>query len=432
MNTTLIIAVVAVLVVAVVVIVLNKANAVVKGELSKKENEIRELTGKLAERDADLIRKDSEVRTAEALRESERKQYELALQEVKSSHEKSLSELKAGQEKAIEAAKTALALENEKILKAREETLKKEAAETMKNITGGLDKTIKGMTEAFEAQKKTHTEESSAIKTQFNETVKHLKEQTEAIGNQAEDLAKALKGQNKLQGNFGETILENILKEQGFREGTDYESEIWLRDKNGGLIRNDDTDILLDSKMSLQALTDYHKAETDEAREDAAVRNLESVKNHVKELISKEYQKYVVGRKTLDFVIMFIPNYGAWQLARMKEPSIFNWALEHNVLITTEETLVPFLRLIHGAWLQKAQMDNIEEIVKAAQDMVERVGIFCRCNAELEGKLKGVLKGFEENTKRLVDGNQSIVKAADRQECIAAGQSHSAPGILNS
>lgn len=430
MNTTLIIAVVAVLVVAVVVTVLNKANAVVKGELEKKENEIRELTGKLAERDADLIRKESEVRTAEALRESERKQHELALLEVKSSHEKSLAELKAGQEKAIEAAKTALALENEKILKAREETLKKEAAETMKNITGGLDQTIKGMTEAFEAQRKTHTEESSAIKTQFNETVKHLKEQTEAIGNQAEDLAKALKGQNKLQGNFGETILENILKEQGFREGTDYESEIWLRDKNGGLIRNDETgkrmrpdfvlhlpdetDILLDSKMSLQALTDYHKAETDEAREEAAVRNLESVKNHVKELISKEYQKYVVGRKTLDFVIMFIPNYGAWQLARMKEPAIFNWALEHNVLITTEETLVPFLRLIHGAWLQKAQMDNIEEIVKAAQDMVERVGIFCRCNAELEGKLKGVLKGFEENTKRLVDGNQSIVKAAER------------------
>ena len=109
-NTTLIIAVVAALVVAVVVIVLNKANAVVKGELSKKENEIRELTGKLAERDADLIRKVSEVHTAEALRESEKKQHELALLEVKSSHAKSLAELKAGQEKAIEAAKTALAL----------------------------------------------------------------------------------------------------------------------------------------------------------------------------------------------------------------------------------------------------------------------------------------------------------------------------------
>ena len=284
------------------------------------------------------------------------------------------------------------------------------------------------MTEAFEAQKKSHTEETSSIKTQFAETVKHLKEQTEAIGNQAEDLAKALKSKNKMQGNFGETILENMLKDQGFREGIDYESEYWLRDKNGNRIRNeesgkhmrpdfvlhlpDQTDILVDSKMSLAALTDYFAAETDAEREDAAARNLESVKSHIKELTGKEYQKYVVGRRTLDFVIMFIPNYGAWQLAKMKDAGLFNWALEHNVLITTEETLVPFLRLIHGAWVQKEQMENIEGIVKAAEDMVNRVGIFCSANAALEKDLEDVLDGFKENTKRLGDGKQSIVKAA--------------------
>ena len=409
MPLTIIITLVAVVILAAVVVAwaisANKAKAAFREELGRKE--------------ADLIRKEADLRTAEALRENERKQ-----------HEQALEEIKVSQEKAIEAAKTALALENEKILKAREEALKKEAAETMKNITGGLDQTIKGMTEAFEAQKKSHAEETSSIKTQFAETVKHLKEQTEAIGNQAEDLARALKGKNKMQGNFGETILENMLKEQGFREGLDYESEYWLRDKNGNRIRNeetgklmrpdfvlhlpDQTDILVDSKMSLTALTDYFAAETDEEREDAATRNLESVKNHIKELTGKEYQKYVIGRKTLDFVIMFIPNYGAWQLAKMKDSGLFNWALEHNVLITTEETLVPFLRLIHGAWIQKEQMENIEEIVKAAEDMVERVGIFCRYNASLESDLKDVLEGFQENTKRLVDGRQSIVKAAMR------------------
>ena len=63
------------------------------------------------------------------------------------------------------------------------------------------------MKEAFDAQKKAHAEESSAIKTQFEQTVRHLKEQTDAIGTQAGDLANALKGQNKMQGIFGETIL---------------------------------------------------------------------------------------------------------------------------------------------------------------------------------------------------------------------------------
>ena len=432
MNATITIVIIAAVIIIAIVIAwilsANKTKATFKAELGRMETEVRSLTSQVAERDANLIRKESDVRTAEALRDSERKQHEKAMEEIKASHDKALSNLQAGQEKAIEAAKTALALENEKILKAREEALKKEAAETMKNITGGLDQTIKGMTEAFEAQKKSHAEETSSIKAQFEETVKHLKEQTEAIGNQAEDLAKALKGKNKVQGNFGETILENMLKEQGFREGVDYESEYWLRDKNGNRIRNeetgkfmrpdfvlhlpDQTDILVDSKMSLTALTDYFAAETDEEREDAATRNLESVKDHIKELTDKEYQKHVISRKTLDFVIMFIPNYGAWQLAKMKDSGIFNWALERNVLITTEETLVPFLRLIHGAWLQKEQMENIEEIVKAATEMVNRVGIFCQANAELEKNLENVLDGFKKNTKRLVEGKQSIVKAA--------------------
>ena len=377
---------------------------------------------------ADIIRKEAELKTAEALLSNEKQQHEKALADMKSAQEKALSELRAGQEKAIEAAKTALALENEKTLKAREEALKKEAAETMKSITGGLDKTIKGMTEAFEAQKKSHAEETSSIKTQFAETVKHLKEQTEAIGTKAEDLAKALKGKNKMQGNFGETILENMFKEMGLREDHDYESEYWLRDKDGNLVRNedtgrkmrpdfvlhfpDDTDILIDSKMSLTALTDYFSAETDEEREDAAARNLQSVKDHVKELIGKEYQKYVQGRKTLDYVIMFIPNYGAFQLAKLKDPGIFSWAFEHNVLITTEETLIPFLRLIRSAWVQKEQMENISEIVKAAQNMVERVALFCDENAKIKKSLESVLEDFNENSARLVDSKQSIVKAA--------------------
>ena len=371
----------------------------------------------LSQKDEELIRKDAQARTADALRASDKEQYE-----------KTLAELKAGQEKAIEAAKNALVLESEKILKAREQALKEEAAETMKAITGGLDQNIKDMKEAFEAQKKTHAEESSSIKTQFAETVRHLKEQTDTIGNKAENLASALKGKNKMQGIFGETILENILKAEGLREGHDYEAEIWLRDKKGNIIQNeetgrkmrpdfalhfpDDTDILIDSKVSLSALSDYFEAETDEQRADASRRNLESVMNHIKELTGKEYQKYVIGRKTLEYVIMFIPNYGAYQLAKQEDPEIFAKAFSQNVLITTEETLIPFLRLIRTAWVQKEQMENISEIVDAAQNMVDRVALFCEKNAEVEHTLEVALKKFKDNSARLNTSPQSIVGAA--------------------
>ena len=169
---------------------------------------------------------------------------------------------------------------------------------------------------------------------------------------------------------------------------------------------------LIDSKVSLTALSDYFEAETDQERAEASRRNLESVMNHIRELTSKEYQKYVVGRKTLDYIIMFIPNYGAYQLAKQEDSEIFAKAFRQNVLITTEETLIPFLRLIRTAWVQKEQMDNIAEIVSAAQNMVNRVALFCEKNAEVERSLETALRKFKENSARLTDSDQSIVSAA--------------------
>ena len=366
---------------------------------------------------ADLIRTQAQLKTSEILRENEKQTYR-----------ESLERMKAAQAEAIEAAKNALALENEKTLRAREESLRKEAEKTMATITGSLNKDNKDMKDAFDAQKKSQTEESASIRTQFAQTVQHLKEQTESIGMTAGNLANALKGKNKMQGIFGETILENILKSENLREGHDYDSEVWLRDRKGNRIVNeqtgktmrpdfalhfpDDTDILIDSKVSLTALSDYFEAETDQERAEASRRNLESVMNHIRELTSKEYQKYVVGRKTLDYIIMFIPNYGAYQLAKQEDSEIFAKAFRQNVLITTEETLIPFLRLIRTAWVQKEQMDNIAEIVSAAHNMVNRVALFCEKNAEVERSLETALRKFKENSARLTDSDQSIVSAA--------------------
>ena len=381
-------------------------------------------------KDAQLVAKDAELRSAQTLREHEAGVYA-----------RTLAELKASQQQALEATKNELALENEKLLKAREESLRKEAEDTMRTLTGGLNKDIKEMKEAFDAQKKAHAEESSAIKTQFEQTVRHLKEQTDAIGTQAGDLANALKGQNKMQGIFGETILENLLQAEGLRPGRDYETEFWLRDKTGNIIRNeltdkkmrpdfalhypDSTDVIIDAKVSLTALSDYFSADSDAARADASRRNLQSVLSHVQELAGKEYQKYIVGRKTLDYVIMFIPNYGAYQLAKQEDPEIFTKALSQNVLITTEETLLPFLRLIRSAWVQKEQMENMSLIVAGAQKMLDRVALFSEKNTEVENALRQTLRKMEENSKRLVEGRQSIAKAA--QEVLDCGVSPS-PG----
>lgn len=376
-----------------------------------------------------------------ALRANEKTEYEARLLHEREDHEKSIAHLKEGYDSsvaamkeahklALDAAKAQIALENQERLKEREESLKKEAEETFKTITSSIDKSMKDMKESFEAQKKATVDGSASIRTKFDETVENLRRQTENVGSQAEGLAKALRGQNKMQGVFGETVLENILHSEGLQKGRDYDPEEYLRDESGRILDNEDsgrrmrpdfvlhfpdgTDILIDSKVSLTALSDYYDAETDDARSDAAKRNLESVLKHVKELSAKSYQKYVKSARTLDYVIMFIPNYGAYQLAKQENPNIFNEAFKQNVLITTEETLIPFVRLIRSAWVQKIQIDNMQGIVEAAGRMIDKVADFCAANIKVKDALERTVKLFDENHKRLVDGRGSIVSTARR------------------
>ena len=428
MDTITIIAIAAVAAVAswaLTWIILSRHNAKL---LVAKDLLIRDKDEQLHRKDLEIQSRDSDLETSKVLLELSEKAAQERLDEARKNFDRAIAELKEGQERVIAAARNELALENEKLLKEREEALKREAKETMTAITGSLGKDIQDMKASFEKQREVHIAESSSIKTKFEETVRSLGEKTEAIGNKAEVLAKALKGQNKVQGNWGETLLENILKQEGFVSGRDYDREFVLRDAKGRVIKNEDsdkgmrpdfaihfpdnTDVIIDSKVSLTALADYFAAEDEDTRKEASMRNLDSVLKQIDRLASKEYQKYIVGRDTLDYTIMFIPNYGAYQLAKQEEPDIFHRAFKRNVLITTEETLLPFLRLIRSAWVQKQQFENMETIVNSATNIVKRVGLFCQENTKAEAQFKKALKTMEENTKRLSTGQQSILRAA--------------------
>ena len=122
--------------------------------------------------------------------------YERTIAELKDSHDKAISELKQSHQTAlaqqIETVKAQVTAESEKMLKAREEELEKRARQTFEAITGGLDKDIKDMKEAFEQNRKTHTETSQSLKENLETAVKHLREQTMSIGDKADSLADAL------------------------------------------------------------------------------------------------------------------------------------------------------------------------------------------------------------------------------------------------
>ena len=329
----------------------------------------------------------------------------------------------------LAAVKSQLSAETEKLLKQREESLQQKAEETFKTLTDPLGKDLKAMQESFDAQKRTQAEGTASLKTAMEQAVKHLQDQTQAIGTKADNLAQALKGQNKMAGTWGEIILYNMLVNEGMEEGRDFDKEETLRDAQGSIVYNEDsgkrmrpdyilhypdkTEVIIDANTSMDALSDWVATEDPALKEDAARRNLLAIRTQIKSLSGKRYQDYIRdGYKTLDYVIMFIPNYSSLQLAKTLAPNLFNEAYQQGVLLTTEETLMPFLRMIRVAWTNYDQVRNQEKIIKAAQTMVDRVYDFAKAHAAMGDKLHAALDEYEKVSLKVGESGNSILTSA--------------------
>ena len=254
---------------------------------------------------------------------------------------------------------------------------------------------------------------------------------TVEIGAEADKLATALRGESKVQGNWGELILDELLQGQGLQEGVHYDKQATLRDQQGKVLVHEESgkrmipdtvlhypdgkDAIIDSKVSLTAFVDYQNAETDEAREEAAQRHLRSVRQHVTELARKDYSAYIKApRQALNYVIMFVPNEGALQLALAQEPLLWREAFAKGVFITGEQNLTAALRIIQIAWTQMLQERNQEAIFDTARMLLDRVADYVKYMDEVGRKLQDAQTAFVKASDKLRDGRQSVVGASNK------------------
>ena len=364
------------------------------------------------------------IEDKEKLHKEQKEDHEKAIETLKNTHKENL-------ETQIKAIKAEMTVQTEQLLKQREEALNKKAEETFTKLSGNIDDNLKKMQTAFEENKEKTTKEAAFFKAQFENAVKNLAEQSKNIGNKADNLADAMRGQKKIQGCWGETILYNLLRDEGFVEGRDFDQEVTLRTSDGVVIKNEDTDkkmrpdfilhfvnnqdVIVDAKVSLNAYVKYYEAKTDEERAAAAKENTKAIKEQVNRLVGKNYSEYLrPGRKMVEYVIMFVPNYPALQLAYEEDPNLWKEAFSKGVLITSEETILPFLRMINMAWRNVAQLKNQEQIIKSAQNMVDRVADFAKYMTKIGEKLNDAQKAYEDANDKLKNSGQSILVSAHK------------------
>ena len=268
----------------------------------------------------------------------------------------------------------------------------------------------------------------------LSERIKELVQLNETIGREAKDLTRALRGDSKVQGDWGEMILETLLEKSGLKKGLHFQLQVTtdddgntLKDSQGRLLRPDAVInypdgrcVIVDSKVSLTSYIDLINCDpTSTEYREAAQGHLRSVKLHIKELATKNYQDYV-GEKRADFVTMFIPNEGAYMAAMNLEPKLWQEAYDQRVLIVSPTHLLSFLRLAEQMWRQDDMKRNVLEIADESGKMYDKFVGFVDDMARIEKGLTATETAFRDAMGKLSEGRGNLVRRAEKIRAMGA------------
>jgi len=252
------------------------------------------------------------------------------------------------------------------------------------------------------------------------------------ISKDADALTRALKGDVQKQGAWGEMVLERILESSGLREGEEYETQASHSLEDGRRLRPDaivrlpeGRRLIIDSKVSL---TDYQRAagaESDEDRAQAMRAHANSIRSHISNLASKEYQRLHVG--DLDYVLMFIPIESAYSDAARTDDRLQDHAQKNSVMIATPMTLMIVLRTVENIWSIDRRNRNALEIANRAGLLYDKAEAFASSFVQIGRQLDTARGTYDRALGQLSDGRGNLLWQIDELKRLGAKTAKALP-----
>lgn len=362
----------------------------------------------------------------EAEKQLSRKEIELDLERKNNEASRKQADEKLAEQ--IKYLQAELTNTTQKLLDIRSEKLEQTNRTQMSSIIDPLKETISKLEKEM---KDTQTQHGNTT-TRLEQSIKNLVEKTESIGHRADRLVETLLYQPKSQGDWGELVVKEMLESQGLKEGIHYIYQPTLRDEKGQTLRNEETnkimrpdfilhldekeDVIIDSKMTITSYDNYVHAKTDDEREMYAKEILTSIHNHINELRRANYAAYIEnGRKSADFVFMFIPNEGAMQVALAHEKNLWrDTFLKDRIFIVSEMNLYAALRIVNVTWRQIEQNKSYAKVFQTVGLLLDRLNGFIEKFGKVEKSLQQATKAYEEANHQLMIGSRSVLDTGYR------------------
>ena len=254
----------------------------------------------------------------------------------------------------------------------------------------------------------------------LREHIVQLTTLNQAVSLQAQQLTHALTVQSKATGDWGETILEKILEDSGLRRDREYRLQHRISATEGELQRPDaviflpdDRQLVIDSKVSNKAWTEYCSAADDEERKRRLQEHLGSLRQHMKDLAGRNYAASP-DLRTVDFVLMFVPVEAALLTALAKDSALYGDAYRSKVILVAPSTLMAVVKLVEGIWTLERRKESADEIAEAGRRLYDKLTTFAESFMEVGAAIGKAQTVFEKAQGQLATGKGNAIRLADR------------------
>jgi len=191
----------------------------------------------------------------------------------------------------------------------------------------------------------------------------------------------------------------------------------------------EDKHLVIDSKVSLTAYTEYVSAEEEHLRSKKLREHLDSIRRHIKELSEKRYDQ-LLGINSPDFVLMFMPVEPAFALAVQADHELFNYAWHERVVIVSPTTLLATLRTVSSIWKFEKQNQNALEIADRGGKLYDKFASFVNDLENIGQNIEKAEKSYQDAHKKLISGSGNLIRQVEQIKIMGVTTKKSLPETL--
>ncbi|WP_149202277.1 DNA recombination protein RmuC [Actinotalea subterranea] len=238
----------------------------------------------------------------------------------------------------------------------------------------------------------------------LGEQVRAMRETSDLLRSETGQLVTALRS-SQVRGRWGELQLRRVVEAAGMLEHVDFVEQASVRTDDGAqrpdmVVRlSGGKQVVLDSKVAFLGYLDAVQADDDAVRAQRMAAHARHMRKHVDDLASKQYWEQLSPAP--EFVVMFVPAEPFLHAALEVDPTLYEYAMERNVVIATPMTLVALLRTVAYAWRQEALAANAQQVLTLGRELHGRLATLGGHVSRLGRQLDGAVRSYNDTVSSL-------------------------------